>query len=175
MTTIRPRAVATLIVGVLALIAAGCGGPAQPASTATSSGDARHQALLAYAQCMRAHGVPDFPDLTSGALIQATNNKVTIDGHSLSVSASTFQAADQACRSKLEASTSGGAPNPQVAQNALKFAECMRAHGVPDFPDPKVSGNSVQIAVPKGAGDNPQFKSAQQACQSIMKPGGNGG
>ncbi len=52
----------------------------------------------------------------------------------------------------------------------------MRAHGLPNFPDPKIStsGNSVQVAIginPTISG-NPHFKSAQKSCQKLLPGGG---
>jgi hypothetical protein len=45
---------------------------------------------------------------------------------------------------------------------ALRLATCMRAHGVPNFPDPNASG-----AIPPGSVNlnSPQVKTALQACQ----------
>jgi hypothetical protein len=52
----------------------------------------------------------------------------------------------------------------------------MHEHGVPNFPEPKVSehGNegSVKMAVPVGVGSNPKFKPAQQACRKLLPGGG---
>jgi hypothetical protein len=72
-------------------------------------------------------------------------------------------------------SPSAGSPGSQ----AVAFAACVRAHGVPNFPDPQVStsGNEVKVAVrvtPAITG-NPQFKSAQQACNKLLPGGGPGG
>ncbi|MGO9977452.1 MAG: hypothetical protein ACLP01_32570 [Solirubrobacteraceae bacterium] len=50
----------------------------------------------------------------------------------------------------------------------------MRAHGVPNFPDPSSVGGGVQLW---GSGINtqsPAFQSAQSACQKLL-PGGIGG
>lgn len=70
---------------------------------------------------------------------------------------------------------SGAAQNP--ADAAYAYARCMRAHGVPDFPDPKVTttanGGSIRIAVPASAGNPPAFKSAQRACRGILPAPGN--
>lgn len=55
----------------------------------------------------------------------------------------------------------------------VKFADCMRSHGVPNFPDPGAGGGGIQI--PVGSGINPQspaFQSAQTACFKLMPGGG---
>jgi hypothetical protein len=55
----------------------------------------------------------------------------------------------------------------------------VRAHGVPNFPEPQIStspgGGSVKLAVPASIGGNPKFKSAQQACRKLLPGGGPGG
>jgi hypothetical protein len=50
----------------------------------------------------------------------------------------------------------------------------MRAHGVRNYPDPKVSvhGNSVSVAA--AALPGPHFNSAQQACRKLLPGGGPG-
>jgi hypothetical protein len=50
----------------------------------------------------------------------------------------------------------------------------MRSHGVPNYPDPKVSGHGVTLG---GAGINPQspaFQSAQKSCRHLLPGGGPG-
>jgi hypothetical protein len=59
-----------------------------------------------------------------------------------------------------------------MAAPAFKYSRCMRAHGVPDFPDPVVRSSdghaSVGIKVNPAETSSPQFTSAQRACASIM-------
>jgi hypothetical protein len=56
---------------------------------------------------------------------------------------------------------------------ALAFATCMRSHGLSNFPDPKVSGNNIQIpgSMPGINRQTPAFTSAQQSCRHVL-PGG---
>ena len=61
------------------------------------------------------------------------------------------------------------------ANDALKFSDCMRAHGVTGFPDPIVHGNSVQLSIKAGSGVNPfspSFKAARLACSKLLPNGG---
>lgn len=59
---------------------------------------------------------------------------------------------------------------------ALAYTACMHSHGVPNFPEPRVSEHgsevSVRMAVPVGVGSNPKFKPAQQACRKLLPGGG---
>ena len=71
-------------------------------------------------------------------------------------------------------SSSGGSQGSSASQDsqAVAYSACVRAHGVPNFPDPKIStnGNEVKVAIginPSISG-NPHFKSAQQACSKLL-------
>ncbi len=82
--------------------------------------------------------------------------------------------------SALALAACGSAGQPSSASGAsvsagVKFAACMRSHGVPKFPDPSGSGGGIQI--PDGSGINPRspaFQSAQSACQKLLQGGGPG-
>jgi hypothetical protein len=147
----------------LAVGAAACGGDPSP-SASPAAGTTNYQKELAFSQCMRSHGIPNFPDPGSGGAL-------SIDGNSLGVSKSVMQSASNACRHLLpNGGTMSPAQRQQAINAALKFAQCMRTHGVPNFPDPVVSGNGVGIRI-NGKGinpDSPQFQAAQRACQSLM-------
>ncbi len=129
----------------IAVLAAGCGatnsrGSAGPRNRITTT--SAFTRVLAYARCMRGHGIADFPDPTS----TANGGHVTIDiqaasGGDLDPANPTFKTAGQACRSLLP---SGGLqsttiPSRQLTEE-LKWASCLRAHGVPNFPDPNSQG-----------------------------------
>ncbi len=78
-----------------------------------------------------------------------------------------FQAAKDACKNDLP---NLGAPPTQQDEvsAALKYTQCMRSHGEPDFPDPNGHG-VIQITSTTGilAPNSPQFRKAQTACQSL--------
>jgi hypothetical protein len=116
--------------------------------------------MLKYAECMRSHGVVDFPDPSS-------DGTILVDG---TVSQSPqYPAADNTCRNLLP---NGGVPKAaQQAQGIaqlLKLSVCMRAHGISDYPDPTSKG--IQIPIRKGMPsdldpNNPRLQSAEKACQ----------
>ena len=116
------------------------------------------------------HGVPNFPDPTSDGQINvnfASGGKGGAPGSSgIDRMSPQYISADQTCRHLLP----GGVPTPAQDQQALakglKFARCMRSHGVPNFPDPSTAG-----VVHLGAGvdmSSPQFQDAQKVCQSLV-------
>lgn len=176
----------------LALTLAACGGSSSPTekTTALSQGSVNTSALR-LAECMRTHGVPDFPDPSGGGGfgIQASpggnGGSVSVDGHELNVSGPAFQKAMQDCQKyQPQGPPISGAQLAKIKQGALKMAQCMRAHGVPNFPDPKVEtgpngrGIAVSIGSQVAAGGpgrlnpgSPAFQSAQKICQPLMRVG----
>jgi hypothetical protein len=140
-----------------------------PGLTASASGKSYDQAVK-LSECMRAHGVPNFPDPTR------TGNSVRLTlraGNGLDPNSARFKAAQQACRRFAPPGAQNGTVPPKVRQQALAFAQCMRTHGVPNFPDPQFSGGGVQVGGANLNASSPQFKAAQQACQPKL-PGAGG-
>lgn len=177
----RPQLAALLVVAGVLLTAAGCGGGSNGShvadlgstTTETTATDASRPAAstlqtdaIAFSGCMRSHGVASFPDPASGGGIP----KVGLQ--QLGVSAARFQAAQRACRHLLP----NGGNGPSAAQvrearaQALSYAECVRNHGVPNFPDPASDG---RIPDPATVGINqgsPKFEAANQACGRYRPP-----
>jgi hypothetical protein len=171
---------------VLGVLASGCGGSAgsgvaqapngQSTSSGSSGGSGKGNAA-AYSACMRKNGVPDFPDPDSKGRINIEAGRDT-NGQKvgLPVDSPQFKRAEQACR-RLK--PSGLTPSPQQQAKAreqmLKFAQCMRSHGVPKFPDPTVSPNGGgKLTIAPSSGIDPksrQFQAAQKACRKFT-PGG---
>jgi hypothetical protein len=182
-----------------ALLAAGCGGGAktptvaQLGSSASSSGStntgssssstgASHSGstspdgeAVAYSACVRAHGVPNFPEpkvSTNGNEVKvaiAINPSISSNPH--------FNAAQQACRKLLPGGGPGNAPalTPAQQDQYLKAAACIRSHGVPKFPDPTFSGGGVHIAHHNLNESSPTFKTAVHDCESLIPGGVHGG
>jgi hypothetical protein len=137
----------------LATFAAACGG-----SHDSSSGAPRSP--LAFAKCMRAHGLPNFPDPNS-------NGQFNLAG--INQNSPQAQRAFQACGSS-GANTDPGQRSQWMAQG-LRFSRCMRAHGVPNFPDPNPNGqNSVQVNH-----QTPLFQRALTACRPLLTGSSSGG
>jgi hypothetical protein len=183
------RAVLTCVAaGVIALGISACGSSStssgDPASgTPVASSNAAYQARLNFAKCMRANGVnvPD-PSANGGpaagfaggggaAFRQLRNNPK-------------FQTASQACAKYRSRAGGFGNITPaqrlQFQQDAVKFAECMRAHNV-DIPDPTSSsggGFGIFRSISSTERQSPAFQAAIKACASTLpfrRGGGAGG
>ncbi|HYY79712.1 MAG TPA: hypothetical protein VFD04_11080 [Actinomycetes bacterium] len=182
----RPRLAGLVGALALTLAVAACAGGGDPSggvaslagsghATSTTSPGVRdeRQAALDFARCMRQHGV-DMPDPKFDAGGGVTQEGPA--GGGKGPEDPTFKAAQQACQHYLR---DGGQPSktdPQRFQQALKFARCMRQHGV-DMPDPNPNGPTVQTGNGASNGpkpDDPRFKAAQEACKQYL-PGGAGG
>lgn len=161
------------ILGIIALAA--CSSPSNAADPGSSSStSSAYQKALAYAQCIRAHGIPNYPDPNSKGQFVIENgasNPVS------KVSNSVINAAVKACQSLAPPSIAQGPSQHQGGGGTtaqLKFAQCMRSHGEPHFPDPASNGS---ITLPKGMNpESAQFRNAEKACQSLMpqNPSGQG-
>jgi hypothetical protein len=162
----RPGRRATLpallaILAAVAVLLAACGGDDDSGSGSTtttaaagsSSGEGPSDngtGAVAFAKCMRDHGVTDFPDpsgqgqFTMGGGIQSNPN---------------FQTAVQACQHLLPNGLNNGGGSGGN-DSILAFAKCMRENGVPDFPDP--TGGAINI----GGVDvsSPAFQAASEKC-----------
>ena len=108
-----------------AIVLAACGSAGKSSATA-----AKVNLGLQLANCMRSHGVPNFPDPGSNGELELTPSS------GINPQLPSFKAARQACQ--RFAPNPGGAPRMSESQRraAVAFAECMRSHGQPDFPDP---------------------------------------
>lgn len=101
-----------------------------PASSSSPPAD-RGVVFRQFAQCVRDHGDPSFPDPT----VDAQGNPQLPDGVQKPASA-----VMQACGSILNqvpAQNRSDQPDPAAMR---RFAQCMRDHGVSDWPDPDAEG-----------------------------------
>jgi hypothetical protein len=121
-----------LLAAAVSLPVAGCGAGSSTTSPATNSRN-----TLAYSDCMRAHGVPTFPDPGPNGGID--KNKIIAVGNSPQE-----QAAEQTCLRYMPADGLGPEPTSQQTRarltGTLAFANCLRDHGFPRFPDPTSQG-----------------------------------
>ena len=173
------------VVATIGLLAAACGGgsknpgAASASSTTTTtttttvapsgsnaSGETSQSQQLQLAQCMRSHGVPNFPDPSPGG---GQLNAIPAAG--INTQSPTYQAALQACKKYTPAGNV--TPAQSAAENAkgLEFSQCMRSHGVPNFPDPITGPTGGQAINMSGTGidqNSPTYQAANSACQKIV-------
>jgi hypothetical protein len=118
---------------VIAVIGAGCGGNDGNGGGNTSAADNQEKAVK-FAECMRENGISEFPDPDASG--QLTIDGV-LNGSSIDPNSPTWNAAIDACKDLQPPGFTGGGERDAGQQDAaLRFAQCVRENGVPDFPDP---------------------------------------
>jgi hypothetical protein len=169
-----------LAVAVIGVIASGCGGSSSEGvadvdttetTTTTGSNSQNGESKpnpAAYAACMRKNGVSKFPDPDSEGQLRLKAGP----GTGIEPESPQFRAAAEACQ-KLAPKPPSPAQRAKDREQLLRFAACMRSHGLPKFPDPTSDGG-LRIDKKSGiAASSPQFKQAQNACKEFL-PGGGG-
>jgi hypothetical protein len=148
---------------------AGGGGPSGGGVSASLRIGGSYTDDLKFAECLRSNGMPNFPDPSANGTFHITSSSGAAPG------SPQFEAALKACR---KFTPNGGAP-PSPAQQAkalaesLQYAECMRSHGITDFPDPQSSNGRVGFSIQATPGsdlnpNNPLFQAAQNACEKLL-------
>ncbi len=170
------RRVLVICLSALALAAtvAACGGSSSSnASGATATGS-QFQARVNLAKCARAHGI-NIPDPSPGGGPGQGIGRVLRQ-----YSQSQIQTALQSCRQYLAKAfpqfNLSPAQRAQFQQQLVKFAECMRSHGV-NIPDPQANsggGFGFRQAFRSIDRNSPAFKTALEACQSLRPRFGRG-
>ena len=147
---------------------AACGSSSKNPTTASLA-----DPLLAVSECMRSHGVTDYPDPNA--------NGINIAGTGINPDSPAFKSAQASCSKLSPIRGIQRHASEQQIKHANQTAECMRTHGVTDFPDPIVTanpptispsdyssaeyGNGIFMAVPKSINEqSPAFEAAAKAC-----------
>ncbi len=175
---VRKSAVLGTLVISLAVALTACSGgspgpdPTTTTTTASSGGSGSSgasntltQQALKYAQCMRSHGVTNYADPSPG-------KAQSIGGSGIDTNSPTYQAAASACQKyqPTAGNSTDGGPTPAAQTAQLKFAECMRSHGVTNFPEGNSSGGQQSLSQYGIDTNSPTFQSANQACSSLLGP-----
>jgi hypothetical protein len=159
-----------LLLGLLLALAACSGGGGKPggvaslgdgkATSTTSAGGSQdeRQADLAFARCMRQHGVnmPDPKVEANGRTEWQLPSGMRKDDPRL-------KAAQQACRQYRANGGQAQRPSPQQQQEMLAFARCMRQHGI-NMPAPTPDGRVDMRGIKREVRESPKFKAAERAC-----------
>jgi hypothetical protein len=159
---------------MVALISAGCGSNAPSETGAASSSGSTPTASstrekpLKFAQCMRDNGVSEFPDPDA-------SGELTIDGianrSSVDPDTAVFDKALGACKDLEPSGFTGHKRSTRQQSTALRFAQCIRDHGVKDFPDPATGEPMVdtrRIPSANAPGGMTTLKAAMQTCHGVV-------
>jgi hypothetical protein len=180
---IRPLA-ALALVALIGLIGAGCGsdapsetgpaagkssdtsGSASGAATGTGTGGDENATgrdkAVKFAECIRGHGVPHFPDP------DAKGDFV----FGIDVSPAVWRKAVDACKEPEPPGALSGKRSPKQQSTALRFAGCIRENGVKDFPDPANGEplvDTTRIPSTDEPGGMTVLNAAMQKCGSILR------
>jgi hypothetical protein len=111
--------------------------------------------LRQYAECLRQHGV-QVPDPDQGKSVQLSQPNLP-----------QAKAAAAACQ-QYAVSGAGDKAAQNVAHDRA-YAQCMRQHGFPTFPDPDPN---TGLTIPKSIVRSPNFAAADRVCSaSVAKSG----
>jgi hypothetical protein len=158
---------------MVALISAGCGSNA-PSKTGTASGTGTASSTpkkvtdqdkaVKFAECIRGHGVPHFPDP------DAKGDYV----FGIDVSPAVWNEAVNACKALEPPGALSGKRSPKQQSAALRFAQCVRDNGVKDFPDPANGEpliDTTHIPSSNRPGGMTSLNAATHKCGSLLGRG----
>lgn len=159
------RRCALAALGIVALTGAGC---SNDASTDTTESSTPRDRAVAFAECMRSNGVSAFPDPDASGELTVDG---VLNGSSIDPEGPEWTSAIAACEDLQPPGFTGdGRRTPEEQSSALRFADCIREHGVEDFPDPVdgeplVNTNLIPSSARPGGMD--VLNAAMQACGGI--------
>ncbi|MCP2322168.1 hypothetical protein HDA40_000675 [Hamadaea flava] len=166
----RPVA-ALFVTALLTTVMSACqsgGAEPSPGSVGSTAPGGRPQQIAAlareYAQCVRDHGIPNFPDPTI-----SDGNVSYAGGDSIKTAVAAHPEAIAACKSIQDRLSQVGGknwrPTARDLQKLVEFAKCIREHGVPEWPDPDADGRFTVSA--KLEDENPETRiyPAHAACK----------
>jgi hypothetical protein len=179
--TARHGRVLVALLATITLPAAACSSPSSTGSggSPNAGGSASSPSAVSYSHCMRSHGVPKYPDPDSSGTLPKTSAQL------LGVSSSQLQVAQRACQHLLpnpagslvtrfqQCVATGDCPQTLVRQimtEMLKFARCMRSHGVPNWPDPTTGRGGAPFFNGSAHGINdhaPQIRTKIGECERV--------
>lgn len=153
---------------VISMIGAGCsGGSSENGNAGGSQNASDRDKAVKFAECIRAHGVTDFPD---------PNEDNQFD-YGVSVTPAVWTRATSACKDLQPPGTLSSKRTPEEQSASLKFAECIRENGVEDFPDP-VNGeplvNTYKIPSSNRPGGMDILNAAMDKCGRVLEEAAGG-
>jgi hypothetical protein len=162
------RAAIGVGLGAMLLLAglAGCSASGGSAGATTTTGGQQNAAALwrELVRCARANGMPNLPDpqIDSNGRANFPNGTPEPPASVRRACQSIYDRLPPSARDDEEARP------PADVQALLRFARCMREHGVADFPDPDAEGDfSVKPGSTNLDPKSPGFERALQACRQL--------
>jgi hypothetical protein len=130
----------------------------------------REPSMVAFAKCMRAHGVANFPDPTQRAPIAPHGAQpAPAGGFTANPDSPGYLRASQDCKSLAVATPVSQTQSAEMMAAQLRFSTCMRSHGVPNYPDPTSTGEIGRNGAIPGVDESaPAFEAAERKCQRLL-------
>jgi len=139
----RPLAALGLIAMVVLISACGSSAPAGGSSGGGDPTASAHEKAVKFAECIRGNGVSEFPDPdASGQFAYG----IPSYSSPLDPSSAAWHHAIGACKTLEPPRFMPTQFTPKQLSARLKFAQCVRASGVPGFPDPTSTGPLVNVS-----------------------------
>jgi hypothetical protein len=150
---------------LVALMLAACSSePAESTDTTTTQTQA-----VTFSTCMREHGVTEFPDPDGKGELTLDG---VVNGSSIDPQSATFKRAVKACKDLQPPGFTGRKATPEEQDVRLQFAQCMRDHGVADFPDPAEGDplvDTTRIPSAQAPGGMETLNAAMQECREFAE------
>jgi hypothetical protein len=173
-----------LLLGLLALSAAACGGndgdgdgvASVDGGTSESADEGGGEELdgfeeaLAYSECMRENGIAEFPDPEQ----QGEGGMGLSLPEGMDPEDEDFKAAEEACEDLMPGPEAGEELDPEVYDALLDYSECMRENGVTGFPDPEPGGGIIMNGDMGFDPQSEEFQAADEACKDLRPERGEG-
>lgn len=171
----RHRPIATGIIvlaaaaGLAACTAAGSDEGVVSAGGTQSAGKTadREEMIEKYRDCLTRLGIPLLDQPTGEGIPQVDKERATPEK---------ISAAMAECREYVPTGGDAERPAQSDIEARQRYAECVREHGVPSYPDPDPRTGAERMTDEQAAElkNDPRFPAAQQACQSVLPSGGKG-
>ena len=163
----------TAVLAATIVLASACGSSSSTTAQLPTLQSMTNKALV-YAQCMRSHGIQNFPSPTvqDNAHAKGVGFKMP---SGIDTSSPQFTSAAEACRKQSGFGVISQAMIEAAMSNGLKFAECMRSHGISAYPDPVDKGSFIQVGPGPGGGidmNSARYQAARKACVLLLPDGG---
>lgn len=164
--------IAVLAMAGIGLTGCSSGGEPSPGASPSAGGNGQRALEIGrrFAQCARDHGYPDFPDPELNG--EKVSWPVTGGGDSKEQARKAAEIPEcKALADQLAAfANKNGNPRPDPSDlpKLTQFAQCVREHGIPEWPDPKADGTFPITGTPlESEGESERFMVAVDACKHL--------